>query len=153
MSAVLLQEGREGAGHSRSPVTSGGDACEAPRLSLQPRCSSRRSGGANSPPTPPTAAGVSLAGRERELKPPGRPGRSARPRHHRAERRAPGSLRCPLATMRSQTLLLLLLPVLGGLGGSTTGEWGPRGGTLRGGGRGELGAPSLGVRRVSPVLR
>lgn len=59
--------------------------------------------------------------------------------------------RCPLAAMGRQTLLLLLLPVLaalGGLGDSATGEWGPRGGKLRGGGRGELGASSLGARRL-----
>ncbi|TKC52997.1 hypothetical protein EI555_015648, partial [Monodon monoceros] len=92
---------------------------------LLPGSSSLGSGEANSPRNPPTGAGVPSARRERELKPPGRPVRSASPRRPRAARLAPVSPRCLLAAMGLRSLLRLLPPVLaalGGLGGSATDE-------------------------------
>ncbi|KAJ8791880.1 hypothetical protein J1605_020256 [Eschrichtius robustus] len=92
---------------------------------LLPGSSSLESGEANSPRNPPTGAGFPRARRERDLKPPGQPVRSARPRRPRAARLAPGSPRCLLAAMGLRSLLRLLPPVLaalGGLRGSATDE-------------------------------
>lgn len=110
----------------------------------------------STPATAPTCAGVPRAGREQELKPPGCPVLSARRLRPRASR--------PwfFAAMRRPALLLQapVLAELGGLGGLpdrpvSGGPWRARIpiSRLRGRGGGELGASSLGVRGVSPVLR